>query len=143
MLRTPYEIPEDVPNLIRESPGYFRNVPRDTMKSAGIFGDDVESIKDPDWLPAGLGKARAEQLRLSFEPPADDDPVISLAELNPTYRELHVMQKYITAYDRTRPVRIRVYRVENRYSCIGSDCVNRGPWMDCLERAGSALSAAD
>lgn len=105
MLRTPDEMAEDVPDLVRESPGYFRGVPHDVMNAAGIFDEDAESLEFPDWPPAGLRKARAAQLCSLFEAPAVDDPVYSLLELKPTYRELRVMQKYVTEYGRARAVR--------------------------------------
>jgi len=105
MLRTPDEMTEDVPALVRESPGYFRGAPFDIMDAAGIFDDDVEYLKFPDWPPAGLKESRAEQLLSLLEPPAEEDPVYSLLDLKPTYRELRVMQKYVTEKARARTVR--------------------------------------
>ena len=96
MIRPPYEIPETFPDIVRESPGYFRGVPYDTMNAAGILDHDAMPPAWPDWPPAGLKKARAEHLLTLFEPPAEGDRAVSLMQLKITFRELRVMQKYMT-----------------------------------------------
>ena len=105
MLRHPGKIPKSFPKEVRETPGYFRGGFLVTMDVAGIFDYDTEFLKGPDWPPPGIKEERAEQLRLLFEPAADDDPVISLIDLKPTYRELRLMQKYFTESDRTNSAR--------------------------------------
>jgi len=107
MLRTPDEIPENAPSIVRESPGYFRGVPSDTLTAAGILDFDTKFAKQPAWPPEGVKKRRAHQLRVLFEPPADDDPDTSVVETAPTWRELQIMQRYVSGYLRTRCTRSR------------------------------------
>lgn len=102
MMRTPDTIPKGLPKILRGYPGYFRGVPRDAMNAAGVLDHDTELPNHPDWPPAGLTQARAEELLLLFEEPADDDPETSVMETRPTYRELRQMQRYVDADRRPR-----------------------------------------
>jgi len=35
MVRLPDSVPDDMPELVRESPGYFRDIPHEEMFAAG------------------------------------------------------------------------------------------------------------
>ena len=106
MVRTPDEVPDDMPDLVRESPGYFRGVPHDEMFAAGIFGDDeTEHVKSTVKPPAGMSRARWEKIFFLFERPADDDPPTSVAKTKPTFRELRVMQNYFDECSRQNSAR--------------------------------------
>jgi hypothetical protein len=96
MVREPYNVPDDLPELLKESPGYFRGVPHEAMEAAGIFGcGERESFKPTVHPPAGMTKARWEEIFFLFDRPADDDPPTSVRKTKPTFRELRVMQNYV------------------------------------------------
>jgi len=107
MMRTPDTIPKGRPKILRDYPGYFRGVPRDAIDAAGVLDYDAGLPGGPDWPPAGMTQARAEELLLLFDEPTDDDPDTSVMEVSPTYRELRQMQRYVDADSRTRATRSR------------------------------------
>ena len=107
IVREPDIVPADLPEILRESPAYFRGVPYEALAAAGILDDEMESAEGPDWPPAGMTKARAEEILRLFERPCDDDPETSVIETKPTYHELRRMQKYVEESGRTLSKRSR------------------------------------
>jgi len=106
MVRTPDSVPDHYPEIIRESPGYFRGLPYEYLESAGVL-DHRGSCKWPNW-PRGLTRDRAERLLELFEsllddpPPSSNAPGVDLLELKPTFHEIRAMQRYVTACSRVK-----------------------------------------
>lgn len=103
MVRTPglYDIPSDYPKELRKYPGYFRGVPRDALEEAGVFDHSTKVPRGPGWPPRGLAEQRARQLLELFDTQTGMlDPVPSLEELKPTFRELRIIQRHVDAANR-------------------------------------------
>jgi hypothetical protein len=115
MVRTPFDIPGRYPDLIRDYPGYFRGIPFEELDEAGVLDYGMAIPKGPAWPPKGLTAARARKLRHLFdeqiasdeEPDADaadalkvqagsvNGPGALLLKVNPTPRELRIMQRFL------------------------------------------------
>jgi len=108
MVRLPDSVPDDMPELVRESPGYFRDLPHEEMFAAGIFGDEeTEPVKSIVRPPAGMSQGRWVKISDLFERPTDDDPPTSVRKTKPTYRELRVMQNYFDECSRQNSARCK------------------------------------
>jgi hypothetical protein len=100
MVRQPDYVPDDMPNIIKESPAYFRGVPHEAMAAAKIFSnDETEPLTTTVHPPGGMTEARWDKVYALFDRPADDDPPTSVRKTKPTYKELRLMQNYLHELD--------------------------------------------
>jgi hypothetical protein len=96
MVRDPDAVPDDMPEIVKESPSYFRGVPHKAMAAAGIFGDnETEPLTTNVYPPAGMTEARWEKIFSLFDRPTEDDPPTSVRKIKPTFKELRLMQNYM------------------------------------------------
>lgn len=107
LVRHPDIIPPGLPEILRESPGYFRGVPWESLAAAGILDSDTMWPASPAWPPDGMTEDRAEAILRLFEPPCDGDPETSVVQINPTYRELRKVQQYVREHQQNLSQRSR------------------------------------
>ena len=131
MIREPEHLPDNLPEIIRDSPSYFRGAPVQLMAEIGILDMDMDIPKGPGWPPDGLSNKRAGDILRLFKSPSDDDPEISVLDVNPTGRELRLIQNYMDKGHKIYSARSRKkgklpafkFRSNDRWHVIPEECL--------------------